>query len=118
MTRRRRPDDDLVRSYVITGGRAAPTRNAVDVVTLVMARPGRPLAGLSPEKLRVVQVCGPGFLSVAEAAAHLGLPPSVLRVLAADLIDSGHLTSRAPITPARPASEELLREVLHGLRNL
>ncbi|MBA9006891.1 MULTISPECIES: DUF742 domain-containing protein [Thermomonospora] len=109
----------LVRPHVVTGGRAHPTRNIFDLVTLVIAAPGDPAAQLTPEQRRIVRLCQGGALSVAEVAGHLSLPVSVVKVLLSDLVDSGHITTRA----AGPSGgmdgldrERILREVLDGLR--
>ncbi|SEG92064.1 Protein of unknown function [Thermomonospora echinospora] len=108
----------LVRPHVVTAGRARPSRNIFDLVTLVIATSGG-VGPLTPEKRRIVTLCQGGALSVAEVAGHLDLPPSVAKVLLSDLVDSGHITTRAnaPADPAdRSAHERLLREVLDGLR--
>ncbi|MCF6524808.1 DUF742 domain-containing protein [Streptomyces sp. JJ36] len=115
---RRRPDGGLVRPYVVTDGRAHPTRNTLDLVTLLTAGDDLPLTGLSPEKRRLVELCRPGALSVAEVAGHLALPVSVVKVLVADLMDSGHLATRAPVPSAMPSDARILQEVLDGLRSL
>lgn len=112
---RRRREDALVRPHVITGGRAHPTRTTLDAVTLVVAT-GSSLSGASPEKRRVLQLCGGGALSVAEVAGHLGLPLSVTRVLVSDLIDSGHLALRSSAPDVSPPDVHLLQELLDGLR--
>ncbi|MFF5307971.1 DUF742 domain-containing protein [Streptomyces massasporeus] len=116
MTPRRRPTDRLVRSYVVTDGRAHPTRNTLDLVTLLIATDDLPLTGLNPEKRRLTELCRPGALSVAEVAGHLSLPVGVAKVLIADLMDSGHIVTRAPIPAARPTDARILQEVLDGLR--
>ncbi|MET8131218.1 MULTISPECIES: DUF742 domain-containing protein [unclassified Streptomyces] len=113
----RRPGERLVRSYVVTGGRSHPSRNTLDLVTLLIAA-GPPLTGLSPEKRRLMELCRPGALSLAEVAGHLELPVSVTKVLVADLMDSGHLVTRTPIPSAGPPTGiRILQEVLDGLRS-
>jgi Protein of unknown function (DUF742) len=113
---RRRNERALVRPHVVTGGRAHPSRNVFDLVTLVISAGDLPRTGLSPEKLRIVELCRGGALSVVEIAGHLSLPVGVTKVLLSDLVDSGHLTTRAA-PPAAPASRtRLLQEVLDGLR--
>ncbi|MFH8389605.1 DUF742 domain-containing protein [Streptomyces sp. NPDC018036] len=113
-----RPGERLVRSYVVTGGRSRPSRNTLDLVTLLIAAAGPPLTGPSPEKRQLMELCRPGALSLAEVAAHLELPVSVTKVLVADLMDSGHLVTRAPIPSAGPPSDtRVLKEVLDGLRS-
>ncbi|MFF8883543.1 DUF742 domain-containing protein [Streptomyces flaveolus] len=107
----------LVRPYVVTEGRALPTRNTFDLVTMVTAA-HTTTSGLAPEKRRAVQLCTGGFLSVAEVAAHLDLPVSVVKVLLSDLVDSGHMTARAPVPRAELPEARVLQEVLDGLRAL
>jgi DNA-directed RNA polymerase specialized sigma24 family protein len=105
----------LVRPHVVTGGRAHPTRNTVELVTLVTAAHDQ-VAGLSPEKRRAMQLCRGGSLSVAEVAAHLSLPISVTKVLISDLVDSGHILAQTPAARAELPQMEILQEVLDGLR--
>lgn len=113
MSRSRR-DPDLVRAYVRTGGRSRPTRE-LDLVTLVVANRD-PAPGARPDHRRVIDVCNRGALSIAEVAAYLDLPPSVVKILASDLLDTEHLTIPTPdeILP----EIALLEEVLNGLRAL
>jgi hypothetical protein len=108
-----RRDPDLVRAYVRTGGRSRPTR-ALDVVTLVLAA-REPGAGASADARRILRLCEHA-LSIAELAAHLDLPLSVVKIVVSDLLDSEHLVVPTP----REALPEiaLLEEVLNGLRAL
>ncbi|MCM6776508.1 DUF742 domain-containing protein [Nocardia sp. CDC159] len=112
---RHRRDPDLVRAYVRTGGRSRATRE-LDLVTLVLAA-NDPAPGIGPDARRVIGVCSRrGALSIAEIAAYLDLPPSVVKILASDLLDSGHLVVPAPAEPMPELA--LLEEVLNGLRAL
>ncbi len=110
-----RDERALVRPHVVTGGRAHPTRNIFDLVTLVIATRDRTV-GLSPEKRRVMELCQGGALSVAEVAGHLGLAVGITKVLLSDLVDSGHITTRASMPETAVPEDRLLREVLDGLR--
>ncbi|MFE9424998.1 DUF742 domain-containing protein [Kitasatospora sp. NPDC006697] len=112
----RRPAQGLVRPYVVTNGRSEPSRNTFDLVTLVIGVPDRPLQCLGPEHRRLVLLVRAGALSVAEIAAHLHLPVSICKVLLGDLVDSGHLLTRAPVPRAQLPTSQLLQEVLDGLR--
>lgn len=108
-------DPDLVRAYVRTRGRSRPAHD-LDLVTLVVVAKD-PAQGASPDERRVLGVCSRrGALSLAEIAAHLDLPPSVVKIVASDLIDSGHLT--IPASTDVVTEIGLLEEVLHGLRAL
>lgn len=124
MTHRHR--HDLVRTFVLTGGRAQPTGTAdeLDVLTMVTAVPGKPRTGLQPEDLRVIDLCRGGYLSVIEVAGHLGQPLTITRILLGDLIDSGLLEVKASQkdagTPTTPDPDRLrtLERMLHGLQAL
>jgi hypothetical protein len=109
--------DRPVPHYVITGGRAHPTRNTLRPETLLSVDPAA-LAPLSatPEQKALLQMCQ-RLLSLAEAAAHLHLPISVVRVLASTLVDSGLLTIRSAARHV-PPDRALMTKVLDGLRNL
>ncbi|MEV6228886.1 DUF742 domain-containing protein [Saccharopolyspora shandongensis] len=115
-------DDDagpMVRLYAMTRGRARPHRGTLDIITLVVAAtaPEHDLT-LTPEQAGILGLCRGRRVSVAEIAARSNLPLSVVRVLLADLLDSGHVRIERP-TPARELpSEDVLREVINGLRAL
>lgn len=110
---------DLVRPYVITDGRGHPTREDLDLVSLVIALPGDMTPRiLDPEKSRLVDLCRGGILSVAEVAGHLKLPIGVVKVLLSDLMDSGIIATRKPIPAADLPQVQLLQEVLDGLARL
>jgi DNA-binding IclR family transcriptional regulator len=55
-------------------------------------------------------------VSVAEIAAHLKLPAAVTKVLLADLLDWGALTTKPPAYHHTPTDRALLEAVLDGLR--
>ena len=81
-------------------------------------RAGRSTPHLRPEERRLLELLRQGPLSLAEAAAHLRLPVSVLRVLVADLVDAGRLRTRAPVPHADLPDRHILEKVLDGLRTL
>ncbi|MBE1486589.1 DUF742 domain-containing protein [Plantactinospora soyae] len=111
--------DSALRPYVLTKGRGRPSRNTIGMDTLVIATDPAPSLPLSAgrQERALLAMCR-GLLSLVEVAARLELPVSVVRVLASDLVDSGHLTARAGSPGAAQPSRELLQEVLNGLRAL
>ncbi|MET7851046.1 DUF742 domain-containing protein [Streptomyces avermitilis] len=110
---------DFVRSYVITGGRRLPSADDLSLHTLVTLAPDRELPrGTSPEIRAIWELCAPGYLAVAEVAAHLGLPIAVARLLLTDLFEQGHLLRRAAPPPAQHVDRRILEGVLHGLEAL
>ncbi|MET7637386.1 DUF742 domain-containing protein [Streptomyces sp. NPDC005438] len=108
----------LVPAYLATSGRARPSRNTLDRLTVLHGATRPTPGGIRPEARRLVELIQPGALSLAEAAAHLRLPVSVVKVLVADLVDNGHLQARAPIPDARLPERQILEKVLDGLRTL
>lgn len=108
--------DTPIRPYVLTKGRACPSRNTIGVDTLLLAAtPKKPLPATATRQERALMALCQGLLSLVEAAARLELPVSVVRVLVSDLVDAGYLTARTPQSDGRP-SVELLERVLEGLR--
>ncbi|MFV2173210.1 DUF742 domain-containing protein [Actinomadura sp. LOL_011] len=114
--------DTPLRAYVVTGGRAAAPGARVGVDTLLKAVPppavtAEPLPADAPPQLRaLLRLCDGGVLSVAEAAAHLELPVSAVRVLVGDLVAAGRLQTHAG--GFNEPGIDLLKEVLDGLRAL
>lgn len=108
-----------LRPYVITKGRTRPTRNTVGVETLLVATGAEaPLpVSATREERALVRMCE-RLLSLVEAAAHLELPVSLVKVVASDLVDSGHLIARSGVPQAVLPDPQLLQEVLDGLRRL
>jgi hypothetical protein len=123
------PEPRPVPSYVVTGGRARPTRNTIRPETLLVAvNDGKQLpVTASSEKRALLKMCH-RLLSLVEAAAHLRLPVSVAIVVACDLVDEGFLRASGEIHsgtdghgPDARASRpglDLLEEVLRGLQKL
>lgn len=106
-----------VRPYVLTGGRAVPSRNTIRPETLVVAAPNAgPLPVSASRTERELLAMCRQLLSLAEAAVYLELPVSAVLVVASDLVDSGHLSVRTPAST--PANSDLLEELLNGLRKL
>ncbi|MCL7377849.1 MULTISPECIES: DUF742 domain-containing protein [Streptomyces] len=108
-----------LRPYVITKGRSRPSRNTIGVETLLIAvDPPRDVpVSATREERALVRMCE-RLLSLVEAAAHLELPVSLVKVLASDLVDSGHLSARSGVPQAVLPDSQLLQEVLDGLRRL
>jgi Protein of unknown function (DUF742) len=119
---RRRESGPVVRPYAVTGGRTEPAEGeALDLITVVVTTGQSADADdrlrLTPEHRRILTVCE-NQVTVADLGADLGLPVGVIRVLLADLIAQGAVA----VVPRRPASErsdnDVLREILNGLRAL
>lgn len=109
----------VVRPYAMTSGRTRPTKGTFDLVSIIGAtRPASGLApGHSPEQIAIVRM-SQHPISVAEVAAHLDLPLSVVRVFLGDLLQMELIVVRQPQFPGRQISDELLEAMLDGLRAL
>ncbi|MEV0685253.1 DUF742 domain-containing protein [Nocardia sp. NPDC050378] len=108
----------LVRPYAVTRGRVRATGNELDMLTVV-ATPQSPrtMRRVEPEYVAIVRLCRTPQ-TVAEVAAHAGIPLAVTKILVGDLIGEGHLIFRAPIqADTGPGDLEILRAVLDGIRN-
>ncbi|MEU1054768.1 DUF742 domain-containing protein [Streptomyces sp. NPDC005876] len=118
MTRRPVDTGDPDRLYTVTGGRSRAD-DAFDLVTLVVSE-SEPTAGMQSEHARILDLCRHPT-ALVEIAAELKLPITVVRILLGDLLAMGRITARHPRAAQSVASlpdSALLKEVLHGLRNL
>jgi hypothetical protein len=97
----------------------APPRLRTDHATLLSLAPAAPRDGLGVQARRVLALCAPGVVSVAEVAAHLQMPGGVVRALVADLVARGNLLAADPFVPlAQPHEKEFLERILDGLQKL
>ncbi|MFD8483387.1 DUF742 domain-containing protein [Kitasatospora sp. NPDC059673] len=87
--------------------------------SLVRTVPGAAVdrSAMNREQQAILGLCRE-LLSIAEVAAHLGLPISVLKVLLGDLLDLGAVQVLPPVRQAEQVPLSLLEEVLVGLRQL
>jgi hypothetical protein len=112
----------VVRPYAVTGGRTEPADGELLDLVAVLVATGQSAdeddrRQRAPEHRRILELCR-NQATVADLAADLELPVGVVRVLLADLIAQGAVA----VVPKRPASErtgnDVLREILNGLRAL
>jgi hypothetical protein len=109
----------VVRPYAMTSGRTRPTKGTFDLVSIIGAtRPVSALGpGYSPEQRAIIRM-SQRPISVAEIAAHLDLPISVVRVFLGDLLHLELIVVRQPHFPGPQISDEILEAMLDGLRAL
>ena len=118
---RRRESGPVVRPYAVTGGRTEPADvETLDLLTAVVAT-GEPAADdpgrLTPEHRRILSMCGQQ-VTVVDIAAETTLPVGVVRVLLADLIQQGAITVMRKRPPGQRSGNDVLQEILNGLRAL
>lgn len=106
------------RMYLVTSGRTEGDAHTFDLVTLIV-RESAQCAGLSSEHRRILDLSRHP-IAVVELSAELGLPVAVTRILLDDLLATGRISARRPrLRQDAPHPDiAILREVLHGLRNL
>jgi hypothetical protein len=108
----------VVRPYAITGGRIGSAGHGLDLVTLVVAlRERMDAADGEPEHQQILRLCREP-VSVAEVAARISLPLTVVKVLLADLIELRYLIFRNPLGPTAAQDPRLLQAVLDGIREI
>ena len=117
-----RESGPVVRPYAVTGGRTEPAEgDALTLLTLLVAT-GQPLpaddpARLAPEHHRLLNLCG-RQVTLADLAADTALPLGVVRVLVGDLTQLGAITVVGKRSADQKTGNDVLQEILHGLRAL
>ncbi|MFE4055005.1 DUF742 domain-containing protein [Streptomyces sp. NPDC059096] len=111
----------MVPAFMGVAGLDVPDRIGLDRTTLLYPAADSAAAGaLDAPARRLLHLVEEqhGGLSVYEAAAGLGLPYCVVRMLTASLASRGLLEAHDPPPPARLPDASLLEMVLNGLRAL
>jgi hypothetical protein len=109
----------VVRPYAITGGRARPRHDDLEVEALVSTTfTGGIVPYLSYERRTIIRLCQ-DVQSVAEISARMEMPLGVARVLIADMADEGLIVVHRPSELIGDHPDlSLLERVLYGLRNM
>jgi hypothetical protein len=117
----------VVRPYAMTRGRTShAAEDRLDLIAQVITEEHVDVAdaesgtgnALVPEHSRILELCRAEAVSVAELAADLDLPVGVVRVLVGDLMDAALVRVSRPVPPAELVDEQVLRDVIAGLRAL
>ncbi len=106
----------LVRPYAVTRGRTRVDQPDLQLITLVVAlAPVTPTLppSLDPEHVQILTLCQRPK-SVAEIAAEVQLPLSVVKILITDLIERRLVMFRSAVTP----DLDVLQAVINGIRQL
>jgi hypothetical protein len=106
----------LVRPYYMTGGRARPTQDDLEIEALVSTTAqGDRSPKLTVEQRAIIALCR-DLLSVAEVSARLDLPLGVTRVLIGDMATEGLVIVHRPTSVGDRPDLALLQRVLYGLQ--
>jgi hypothetical protein len=105
-----------LRPYLLTGGRARPLGDEIEIEAQVMTTPlGQAAIERSRFERRAMLAMCQRPVAVAEVAAELGLHLNATRVLVGDLVALGLLTVRRP--NQRPQHNlEIVERVIRGLQ--
>jgi hypothetical protein len=109
----------LVRPFALTGGRTQPSRSDFTLITLVTTVEPLPLpaARWQPEHMAILRRCRTPA-AVAEIAAHLDLPVSVVTIMLCDLLEDDRITARPPLPVSGTPNPDLLQKVRDGIAQL
>ncbi len=113
----------VVRPYAVTGGRTeSADGEALDLVAVVMAIRGvdgdeEEQQRRTPEHRRILTLCA-RQATVADIAAAMKLPVGVIRVLLGDLITAGSVRVVRQRPSGQRPDNNVLQEILNGLRAL
>ena len=86
----------VARPYTVTAGRTRPQGETYfDLIDIVVATRAQPAGTFSagPEHNRILDLCQHPMV-VAELASYIGLPLGVVRVLLADLLYAGLISTK------------------------
>jgi Protein of unknown function (DUF742) len=107
----------LVRPYAMTGGRTRGSEHELNIITLVLTVAAPTDGAVGWERDEILRLCRTPK-SVAEVAAAIDLPLTVVKVLISDLIDRGAVVSRSPVLARHLQNASFLQVVLDGIEQL
>jgi hypothetical protein len=111
----------VVRPYAVTGGRTEPDGEVLDLLALLVATgqpPEHQAPGhRTPEHRKILALCERPA-RVADIASDLRLPVGVVRVLLADLTTDGSVSVVRQRASGDQPGNDVLKEILRGLRAL
>ncbi|MDP9798148.1 hypothetical protein J2S43_006660 [Catenuloplanes nepalensis] len=110
-------EDDVIRPFLLTGGRTRPLRDGLRLETQMRASPAALSAPLRFELRQIVRFCQEPC-ALADVATHLGVPVGVARVLVADLASDGYLTVLEPVEHPSELPIELIERIVDRVRAL
>ena len=101
-----------LRPYAITGGRTRHSQHTFTLITLVVSR------SEAEFEYEILELCRDRAVAVAEIAAHLDLPVSVVKILCGDLLGASLIIVQSPPGQDDQPSVEIIERVMDGIRQL
>ncbi|GGN96587.1 hypothetical protein GCM10011579_098200 [Streptomyces albiflavescens] len=113
-------DGRYLRPYAITRGRTHHSQHGFALITHVVTRSDDEVqpSHLEPEATQILELCRNRAMAVAEIAAELNLPVSVVKVLCGDLLDASLVLVQAPPGRDNQPSVEVIERVINAIREL
>lgn len=112
------PAAKRVRPYTLTAGRTRPRIDLPIEVTVETIAAVDDAWSIDDARTVIVGLCG-DRQSIAEISSYANMPIGVVRVLVADLIESGHLRAHATLADRSAGDQRrLIERTLDGLRAL
>lgn len=105
------------RPYTLTAGRTRPRIELGIEATVEAVMSSETSWGVADVRTVIIEMCG-DRQSIAEISSYADMPIGVIRVLVADLIESGHLRVNATLADHATVAEQrrLIERTLDGLR--
>jgi hypothetical protein len=105
------------RPYTLTAGRTTPRIDLGIEATVETIEGSESPWGNADARTVIVELCGERQ-SIAEISSYGSMPIGVVRVLVADLVESGHLRVHDTLTDHSTVAEQrrLIERTLNGLR--
>jgi hypothetical protein len=111
-------DDDVVRPFLLTNGRASGRSDLAYEAMVSLTPIGlRTKESLRFEARAICELCQQQPQAIAELAARLRIPIGSVRVLAGDLVADGVLDVHQGVT-SLSTDVALLKRLIHGVRAL
>ncbi|MCW7940552.1 hypothetical protein AAW14_00325 [Streptomyces hygroscopicus] len=109
-----------LRPYAITGGRTRHSQHTFTLITLVVSRSVHEVGHehLEPESAQILDLCRDRAVALAEIAAHLDLPVSVVKILCGDLLSASLIIVQSPPGQDEQPTVDLIERVMDGIRQL
>lgn len=109
-----------LRPYAITGGRTRHSQHAFTLITQVVSRSEgeNDLEQVTPEAAKILELCRDRAVAIAEIAALMDLPVSVVKILCGDLLSTSLILVQSPPGKESQPDVELIERVMDAIRQL
>ncbi|GAQ58896.1 DUF742 domain-containing protein [Streptomyces acidiscabies] len=109
-----------LRPYAITGGRTRHSQHAFTLITQIVSRSvaDTDQEAVAPEAAKILELCRDRAVAIAEIAALIDLPVSVVKILCGDLLNTSLILVQSPPGKESQPDVELIERVMDAIRQL